>query len=47
MIFPRLFTCPTCLAGSFNIEFELNLVVIFVGGFMVTENFALKLFRGE
>jgi hypothetical protein len=45
MIFPRLFTCPTVDTLNFKVEFEVNLVVLFADGFMVTENFGLSLYR--
>lgn len=46
MIFPRLFVCPTVDTLHFKVEFELNLVVLFEDGYMVTENFPLNLYRG-
>lgn len=45
MIFPRLFTCPTVDTLNFKVEFEVNLVVLFANGYMVTENFPLFLYR--
>ena len=45
MIFPRLFTCPTLTAGDFKLEFEVNLIVIFGDGYMITENFPITLVR--
>jgi len=47
MIFPRLFTCPTQIDPDFKVEFEINLVVVFGDGYMVTENFPIKLHRCE
>eukprot|EP00617_Octactis_speculum_P017100 CAMPEP_0185762144 /NCGR_PEP_ID=MMETSP1174-20130828/21106_1 /TAXON_ID=35687 /ORGANISM="Dictyocha speculum, Strain CCMP1381" /LENGTH=302 /DNA_ID=CAMNT_0028443677 /DNA_START=10 /DNA_END=918 /DNA_ORIENTATION=- len=47
MIFPRLFTCPTMLTDSFQVEFEVNLIVVFGDGYMVTENFPIELYRGR
>ena len=47
MIFPRLFTAPTLAAKNFKIEFEINLVVILGDGYLITENFPIKLFRQE
>jgi len=46
MVFPRLFVCPTVDTLNFKVEFELNLVVLFADGYMVTENFPLHLYRG-
>eukprot|EP00794_Sanderia_malayensis_P010876 gene10875-12032_t len=45
MIFPRLFTCPTLATTNFKIEFELNLVIIFVDDHLVTENFPIRIYR--
>jgi len=45
MIFPRLFTCPTTETPNFKIEFEVNIVVVFVNDYLVTENFPVKLHR--
>jgi|EP00161_Ancyromonas_sigmoides_P018677 hypothetical protein len=45
MIFPRLFTCPTVSTRTFKIEFEVNLVILFEDGHLITENFQIKLFR--
>ena len=46
MIFPRLFTCPTVSTRTFKIDFEVNLVILFSDGHLLTENFPLKLVRG-
>eukprot|EP01097_Dermamoeba_algensis_P011115 TRINITY_DN8483_c0_g1_i1.p1 TRINITY_DN8483_c0_g1~~TRINITY_DN8483_c0_g1_i1.p1 ORF type:complete len:302 (-),score=62.62 TRINITY_DN8483_c0_g1_i1:236-1141(-) len=45
MIFPRLFTCPTIAAKTFKIEFEVNLVILLSDGYLITENFPIKLIR--
>ncbi|EGD73570.1 down syndrome critical region protein 3 [Salpingoeca rosetta] len=45
MTFPRLFTCPSLLTPNFKIEFEVNLVVVFVSGDVISENFPVKLLR--
>lgn len=45
MVFPRLFSCPTVLTALFRIEFEVNLVLVFGDGYMITENFPLVLYR--
>ncbi|KAJ1406649.1 down syndrome critical region protein 3 [Ochromonadaceae sp. CCMP2298] len=47
MVFPRLFSCPTVVTPTFKIEFEVNLVVVFGDGYMITENFPLLLFRDQ
>jgi len=46
MVFPRLFTCPTVVTEDFKVEFEVNLIVIFGDGYMITENFPITLVRG-
>ena len=43
MVFPRLFTCSTCVTKRFRIEFEVNLIVLFADNHMVTENFPIVL----
>ncbi len=45
MVFPRLYSCPTLSSSAFKIEFEINLIISFVNGFAVTENFPIKLYR--
>ena len=45
MIFPRLFTCPTMITDTFKVEFEVNLLVVFCDGYMVTEDFPIELYR--
>jgi len=44
-IFPRIFTCPTVKSTNFKIEFEVNLVIIFLNGYQITENFPITIFR--
>ena len=45
MVFPRLFSCPTVSTRSFKLEWEVNLIVLFENGYMVTENFPITLYR--
>eukprot|EP01038_Epipyxis_sp_PR26KG_P014052 gene14052-18845_t len=45
MVFPRLFSCPTVISSVFKIEFEMNLIVVFGDGYMITENFPIVLYR--
>lgn len=45
MVFPRLYSCPSLITNSFKIEFEINLIVSFINGFTVTENFPIRLYR--
>jgi hypothetical protein len=45
MVFPRLFSCPTAVCPTYKIEFEVNLVVVFGDGYMITENFPIMIHR--
>lgn len=45
LVFPRLFTCPTTHREGFSVEFEVNLIILFRGNYMVTENFPVRLYR--
>jgi len=45
MIFPRLFTCPTVDARTFKVRFEVNIVLMFPDGRLVTKKFPLTLVR--
>lgn len=45
MVFPRLFSCPSIVTKTFKLEWEVNLIVLFENGYMVTENFPITLFR--
>lgn len=45
MIFPRLFTCPTMCTRTFKVDFEINIVILFQDGSMITENVPIILYR--
>jgi len=45
MIFPRLFTCPTVAARTFKVDFEVNIVLMFPDGRLVSKKFPLILHR--
>jgi hypothetical protein len=45
MVFPRLFSCPTLITSTFQIEWEVNLIIIYGEGYMITENFPIVLYR--
>ena len=45
MVFPRLHSCPTLKTNMFKIEFEINLIIIFEDGHVVTENFPITISR--
>lgn len=43
--FPKQFSCPTTYYKHFKIEFEVNLLVTFQNGLLITKNFPIRLFR--
>ena len=45
MVFPRLFSCTTLITSQYKIEFEINVIVVFTSGFIITENFPIILSR--
>lgn len=45
MVFPRLFSCSTIKTPLFCIEFEVNLMILFIDGYVVTENFPIVIYR--
>ena len=45
MVFPRLFTCPSVSTTSFRINFEVNFVLLFTDGFLISKAFPLLLRR--
>jgi hypothetical protein len=45
MVFPRLFSCATTISTQFKIQFEVNLMIIFADGYIITENFPITLSR--
>eukprot|EP01123_Difflugia_compressa_P003725 TRINITY_DN15023_c0_g1_i1.p1 TRINITY_DN15023_c0_g1~~TRINITY_DN15023_c0_g1_i1.p1 ORF type:complete len:254 (-),score=55.94 TRINITY_DN15023_c0_g1_i1:111-788(-) len=45
MIFPRLFTCPSVAARTFKVDFEVNIVLMFPDGRLVSKKFPLVLVR--
>ena len=45
MVFPRLHACPTLRTPMFKIEFEINLIIIFDDGHVITENFPIHIIR--
>ncbi len=46
MVFPRLYSCPTYRCSMFKIEFEINLIIVFDDGHVITENFPINIYRG-
>ena len=45
MVFPRLFACSTIKTPHFCVEFEINMIVLFTDGNMLTENFPITIYR--
>jgi hypothetical protein len=45
MIFPRFFSCATLETKIAKINFEINLIVVLVNGFVITENFPINAWR--
>ena len=45
MVLPRFYSCPSFSYKEFTVNFELNLIFLFSGGFKITQNFPLFLFR--
>ena len=45
MVFPRLFTCPSVSTAHFQLDFSVNVVIVFEDDHLVSENFPLKLMR--
>ena len=47
MVLPRVYTCPSLKTATFQVEFELNLQIVFEDGYMVTETFPISLHRTQ
>jgi len=45
MLFPKIYSCATCEHAKFKIDFEINLIVIFLNGYQLTENFPIRIYR--
>jgi len=45
MVFPRLFTCPTVSARTFKVDFEMNFILMFPDGRLISKKFPLVLVR--
>ena len=45
MMFPKIYSCPTVTHAKFSIEFQINIIVIFVNGYQLTENFPIRIYR--
>lgn len=45
MLFPIVYSSPTKEHEKFKIEFQVNIIVIFLNGYQLTENFGIRLYR--
>jgi hypothetical protein len=45
MIFPRFFSCATLESKIVKITFEMNVIVVLVNGYVITENFPVNTWR--
>ena len=45
MLFPKIYSCSTINHDKFSIEFQINIIVIFVNGYQLTENFPIRVYR--
>ena len=45
MIFPRYFTCATFDSKIVKLTFEMNIIIVLVNGFVITENFPINTYR--
>ena len=45
MLFPKIYSCATQIHTKFSIEFQVNIIVIFMNGYQLTENFPIRIYR--
>lgn len=45
MLFPIVYSSPTIIHKLFKIEFQVNIIVIFLNGYQLTENFGIRVYR--
>lgn len=45
MMFPKIYSCPSVAHAKFSIDFQINIIVIFVNGYQLTENFPIRIYR--
>lgn len=45
MVFPKLYSCPTLETESYKVQFEMNMIIVFGDGYMITETFPLTIYR--
>ena len=47
MVFPRLYSRPSMSISEVNLDFSVNLVIVFVDGCMISESFPININRGN
>ena len=45
MLFPKIYSCATCEHKNFGIGFQVNIIVIFHNGYVLTENIPVNVYR--
>ena len=45
MLFPRFFTCAALETKITKLSFEMNLIIVLVNGYVITENFPINTWR--
>ena len=45
MLFPKIYSCATQKHFNFQIDFQVNIIVIFHNGYMLTENIPVNIYR--
>ncbi|CAI2377863.1 unnamed protein product [Moneuplotes crassus] len=45
MLFPIVYSSPTMKHKDFKIEFQVNIIVIFLNGYQLTESFEINIYR--
>jgi len=45
MLFPTVYSSPSIEHPKFKIEFQINIIIIFLNGFQLTENFPIRIYR--
>ena len=45
MLLPKVYSSPTMIHDKFRIEFQVNVIVIFINGYQLTENYPIRVYR--
>lgn len=45
MIFPRFFACASLDTKIVKLSFEMNIIIVLINGFVITENFPINTWR--